>query len=379
MATKKRFCARLRLEVWRGFERGLTFQQIGEGLGVSAPTAWRHVEQTGGFAPRARQRRSTALDEREREEISRGIAAGWSSRRIAAELGRDPSTISRELARNGGRGCYRAAAAEQRAWAQAARPQRCKLARDHRLRRAVARKLRRYLSPEQIAAWLRREFPDDARMRVSHETIYRSLFIQARGAFRAELRQYLRSHRLYRRPRGASNTISRTTFDGVSISERPAEVEDRAVPGHWEGDLLLGTIDTQIATLVERSTRFVMLVRIPSKETKVVTAALAKHMKRLPSELRKSLTWDRGTELRAYKPFAIETGMSVYFCDPHSPWQRGSNENTNGLLRQYFPKGDDLSKYDQRHLDRVACQLNTRPRETLGWKTPAEVLNELVQ
>ena len=378
MTTTRRWTERLRAEIWKRFHAGLKFQQICEGLRVALPSVYSLITRAGGFAPRVRKRRSTALTACEREEISRSVAAGRSVRCIAAELGRPPSTVSRELRRNGGRDGYRATSAEKRAWQQACRPQPCKLASDSRLQGQVAAKLMRRWSPQQIAGWLRLRYPDDVSMRVSHETIYRSLFVQARGAFRSELRQYLRTHRMYRRPRGVV-ARSRAEFDGISISERPAEVEDRAVPGHWEGDLLMGTVASCIAVLVERSTRFVMLVKVPSKQTKAVTTALAKHIKRLPAQLRQSLTWDRGSELMAHKQFSIDADIDVYFCDPHSPWQRGSNENTNGLLRQYFPRGTSVAKYDQRQLDRVARELNGRPRQTLGFRSPAEVLNELLQ
>jgi len=379
MAGSKRLSPRIRLELWKRFEQGFTFERICDGLEVSLPGAWHHITSAGGIAPRPRKRRANALSELEREEISRCLAAGKSIRFIAGQLGRAASTIAREVARNGGCRHYRAARAERRASQQARRPQRCKLARRRRLRRCVAGKLRRKWSPQQIANWLRVTFADDAAMQVSHETIYRTLYVQARGALRKELQQYLRTHRTYRRPRVGGTNSTASIVDGISISERPASVEDRAVPGHWEGDLIFGTTSSYIATLVERSTRFVMLVKTPSKDTNVVTAALQKHIKRLPSQLRRSLTWDRGSEMSAHAKFSVDADIDVYFCDPASPWQRGSNENTNGLLRQYFPKGEDVSKYDQRKLDRVARELNGRPRQTLGWRSPTEVLNQLLQ
>jgi IS30 family transposase len=380
MALLNRWTPWLRTEVWNRYQQGLTFQRICAGLPISFSTVWQHVKQHGGFAPRERQRRASALTQREREEISRGLAVGCSYRALASQLGRSPSTISREVSRNGGRHSYRAVAAEQRAWQQAGRPQRCKLARSTRLRRWVEKKLEERLSPQQIAAWLRRTFVDDVSMRVSHETIYRTLFIQTRGTLRKDLQKYLRTRRTYRRPRAdASTTRSAPVVDGISISERPAEANDRAVPGHWEGDLLMGNQTSAIATLVERTTRFVILVRLVAKDTKTVTAALAKHIRRLPDELRRSLAWDRGSEMSAHKQFAIAADIDVYFCDPHSPWQRGSNENTNGLLRDYFPKGDSVAQYDQRYLNRVARQLNARPRETLGWRSPAEAFNDLLR
>jgi IS30 family transposase len=313
----------------------------------------------------------------EREEISRRLAAGASIRQIAGCLGRAPSTISREINRNGGVHAYRATSADRRAWDRARRPQSCVLATRPRLRAWVARRLERNWSPRQIAVGLPRHFPDDAHMRVSHETIYRSLFVQARNVLKAELVKHLRRAGYMRRPPMPSNGRA-SIVDGLSIHERPAEVEDRAVPGHWEGDLLMGGHSSQIATLVERQSRYVMLVKIPSKDTLAVTNALAKHIRRLPAELRRTLTWDRGSEMAAHKHFTVATDVKVYICDPRSPWQRGSNENTNGLLRQYFPKGKDLSNVTQAELNRVARELNERPRQTLNWLTPLEVLRVTV-
>jgi len=312
----------------------------------------------------------------EREEISRAVAAGESARRVATRLGRSPSTVSRELARHGGRGRYRAAGADRRAWENARRPQSCKLAQHSALREVVAAKLAEDWSPEQIAGWLKTRFPQDQTMRVSHETIYLSLFIQARGALKRELVAHLRRTRSVRRPRSArrSNRGQGQIVDAVSIRERPAEVEDRAIPGHWEGDLLAGTQNSHVATLVERHSRFLMLVAVDGKDTLSVTRALSRHVLRLPQQLRVSLTWDRGMEMAEHARFTIATDVKVYFCDPQSPWQRGSNENANGLLRQYLPKGTDLSKLNQLQLDQIAAKLNTRPRETLAYKTPADTL-----
>jgi transposase, IS30 family len=379
MAKSRRLSPWIRRQIWQRWLNGETLKTIGRALEVSTPGVWQQIARAGGIAPRPRSRRVGALSEREREEISRLLARRKSLRFIAGKLSRSPSTISREVRRNGGARCYRAVSAEQRASKLACRPQRCKLARLARLRRCVARKLKQYWSPQQIAVWLRETFANDPTMQVSHETIYRTLYIQARGALRKELQQYLRTHRVLRRPRTDGTNSSASIVDGISISERPAAVEDRAVPGHWEGDLLFGTPTSCIATLVERATRYVMLVRTPSKDTKTVTAALRRTIRRLPSQLRQSLTWDRGSELSAHKELSISADIDIYFCDPHSPWQRGTNENTNGLLRQYFPNGTDLSHYDQRHLDRVARQLNGRPRQTLGWKTPAQVLNQVLR
>jgi len=311
----------------------------------------------------------------EREEISRGVAAGRSARGIAAGLGRAPSTVTREIARNGGRLSYRATEAEERAWKSARRPQRCKLAREQALCSVVAAKLAEEWSPEQIAGWLKVEFPADQTMRVSHETIYLTLFIQARGALKRELAAHLRRKRYLRRPKASQRGRGRGQIaDAVSISERPPEANDRAIPGHWEGDLIAGGANTYLATLVERHSRFVMLVPVQSRHTRTVTRALSEHIGRLPQQLRASLTWDRGVEMADHAKFTVATDVKVYFCDPQSPWQRGSNENTNGLLRQYLPKGTDLSKFTQEELDVIATKLNTRPRETLGFKTPAATL-----
>jgi IS30 family transposase len=306
------------------------------------------------------------------------VCQGASTRAIARALGRAPSTVSRELKRNYGRSRYRAISAERKAFEAARRPKLCKLAASVRLRRLVTAKLELQWSPQQIARWLRRKFRH-ASMNVSHETIYRSLFVQARNALKKELCAHLRTGRARRRPHRESTNDTASIVDGVSIANRPAEIEDRAVPGHWEGDLLFGTVNSYIATLVERQTRFCLLVKIPSKDTKVVAKAIAKQMMRLPTHLRKSLTWDRGSELAGHKQFSIDTNIDVFFCDPRSPWQRGSNENTNGLLRQYFPNGQDVSHYTQAELDRVAHRLNGRPRKTLDYHTPAEKLNDLLR
>jgi IS30 family transposase len=335
---------------------------------------------TGGVRPVRRTRSSIALSLSEREEISRGIASDESMRSIAIRLGRSPSTISREIQRNGGDGKYRAARADKKAWERACRPKSCKLASSPWLRRAIEIKLRVNWSPEQIAGWLKREHPGDESKHVSHETIYRSLFIQARGVLKKELLQYLRSERTMRKPIhvGQLEDGRGKIPHAISISERPATVEDRAVPGHWEGDLIAGTNNSYIATLVERHTRYVTLVKIDDKRTESVVTALIKQAKKLPGELYKSLTWDRGTEMKDHQRFTLATDIKVYFCDPQSPWQRGSNENTNRLLRQYFPKGTDLSVHSQSKLNAVARQLNERPRKTLNFETPAERFNACV-
>jgi IS30 family transposase len=314
----------------------------------------------------------------EREEISRGIAAAETARSMARKLGRSPSTVAREISRNGGYDQYRASQADETAWVRAGRPKRCKLAANPHLRETVAGKLRGNWSPEQIAGWLKSAYPGDEANQVSHETIYRSLFVQARGVLKKELLHHLRSKRTIRRPKSANGDRRGQIADLVSIRERPAAAEDRAVPGHWEGDLLCGSKNSHIATLVERHTRYVMLAKVANKETQTVVSALIRQAKTLPNELYKSLTWDRGKELADHRRFTLATDIAVYFCDPQSPWQRGSNENTNGLLRQYFPKGADLSVYSQAHLNKVARQLNERPRKTLAFQTPADRFNACV-
>ena len=361
--------------------------QKGESLNSIARLFDRHhssiqgiLARTGGIRPPEQRRSRRALTLAEREEISRGVVAGQSLRSIAASLGRAPSTVSREINRNGGRRRYRACKADQCAWDRAHRPKTCKLAQNRALARIVAKKLQLQWSPRQIAGWLQRTFPDDETCQVSHETIYRTLFIQARGALKKELLQHLRRTRAMRRSRHHTQKTAdhgRIT-DAVSIRERPAEAEDRAVPGHWEGDLLFGSNHSQIATLVERHTRYVMLARVKKKDTETVIDALIKQAHKLPRELYKSLTWDRGKELADHKRFSLDTHIKVYFCDPQSPWQRGSNENTNGLLRQYFPKGMDLSNVHQNRLNAVARRLNERPRETLQFRTPAERFSQCV-
>ena len=338
------------------------------------------LSRAGGIRPKQRTRSRLSLTLSEREDISRGIATRSSIRSIAAQLGRSPSTISREINRNGGYYRYRATHADQAAWDRAHRPKLCKLACNKGLSQIVAKKLRSQWSPQQIAGWLKREYPGNEDDRVSHETIYRTLFIQSRGALKKELLQYLRTKRVMRRSKNSSlkgQGLGKIP-NAVSISERPASVEDRAVPGHWEGDLIAGSNNTFIATLVERHTRYVMLAKIDNKNTQTVISALIKQAKKLPNELYKSLTWDRGSELTDHQHFTLATDIKVYFCDPQSPWQRGSNENTNRLLRQYFPKGTDLSVYSQAKLNVVARQLNERPRKTLEYETPAERFNACV-
>jgi len=362
--------------LWDAWKGGWTISQIARSLNRRPASIFMVLRRDGGIAPRTRCRAAQALRAAEREEISRGLCAGRSVREIARGLRRAASTVSREIRRNGGRQGYRAGQAEANAWRRARRPQSFLLTKRPRLRAWVARHLKRNWSPRQIAIGLRQGFPHDPLMRVSHETIYRSLFIQARNVLKKELTAHLRRGGLMRRPRLHPGQPS--VVEGISIHQRPAEASDRAVPGHWEGDLLMGGIDSQIATLVERHSRYVMLVKVDSKDSVKVARALARKMRELPAELRRSLTWDRGAEMAAHKTFSMATDMQVYFCDPRSPWQRGSNENTNGLLRQYFPKGQDLSGISQRRLDHVARELNERPRETLNWRTPLQALRDTV-
>ena len=377
---RRGFTAAEKTELWDRWQRGESLKAIGRAFGKPSSSIYNQVAPHGGIRPAARRRSRLALTLSEREEISRGIAVHQSARSMARLLGRSASTVSREISRNGGCDDYRAALADDQAWARARRPKRCKLATNPWLRQAVAKKLRSNWAPEQVAGWLKRAHPDDESYHVSHETIYRSLFVQARGVLKKELLSHLRSKRAIRRSKQAGlNGDGRGQIkDLVSIRQRPAAVEDRAVPGHWEGDLLSGSKNSYIATLVERHTRYVMLAKVPNKDTQTVVSALIKQAKKLPSELYKSLTWDRGKELTDHRRFTLTTNIDVYFCDPQSPWQRGSNENTNGLLRQYFPKGTDLSVHSQAHLNKVARQLNERPRETLQFETPAEKFNACV-
>lgn len=367
-------------ELWERWRRGETMQAIGQAIGTSRSSVFNVLERRGGIYAPPRKRSERCLTLGEREEISRGLAAGCSFHWIAGRIERAVSTVSREVERNGGRERYRAGAADAAAWDRAHRPKECKLARQPRLRRIVAQKLQLAWSPEQIAGWLKRRYPEDESLHVSHETIYRSLFVQSRGVLKKELIKHLRSQRQIRRGKASTTKGQRRgqIVDAVSIRERPAAVEDRAIPGHWEGDLIAGTRNTRIATLVERQSRFVMLVKLEHRDSQTVVSALIEQMKRLPDELRKSLTWDRGAEMARHKQITIATDLALYFCDPHSPWQRGSNENTNRLLRQYLPKQTDLSLHSQAQLDRIARQLNERPRKTLSYQTPAEKLQEIV-
>ena len=403
-----RLTAAQKTELWRRWRRGESLNAIGRALGRIAHVVRYEVARTGGIPPLVRQRSRLALTLPEREAISRGLASGMSVRdqppvvpgpvdggsgdrptrraaavsgghgQISRQLCRAPSTVGREIGRHGGRRRYRAATADSAAWARGRRPKRCRLATYPALRDAVAIKLARKWSPQQIAGWLRQAYPDDPTMHVSHETIYVSLFVQSRGVLKQALQAQLRQRRTMRRPRAAAPKTGGYIVGAVSIRERPATVEDRAVPGHWEGDLIAGARQSYVATLVERRSRYVCLVRVAGRTTRTVVQALTEHVRRLPEGLMATLTWDRGLELAAHRTFSIATGVQVYFCDPYSPWQRGTNENTNGLLRQYLPKGTNLARYTQAHLNRIARELNTRPRKTLGYRTPADILAETV-
>jgi len=358
--------------MWDRWQEGESLHQIVRLFDRHHTSVRGILAESGGIRPAARRRSIRCLSLAEREDVSRALMAGYSIRSIATTLGRAPSTISREILRNGGAERYRASHADQAAWDRAQRPKACKLALHPALAKRVADKLQQQWSPQQIAGWLMRTYPDDATRQVSHETIYRTLFIQSRGALKKELLEHLRRSRAMRRSRHHTQKTANhgRISDTISISERPAAVEDRAVPGHWEGDLLCGSSNSQIATLVERSTRYVMLVKVDRKDTQTVVDALIRTARKLPDELYKSLTWDRGKEMADHRRFTLATDIQVYFCDPQSPWQRGSNENTNGLLRQYFPKGLDLSTFSQAKLNEVARRLNERPRKTLGYETP---------
>ncbi len=368
--TRIYFNAEQRADIWDRWQRGESMSSIGRLFERESSSIYPLLQRSGGIRPSTRTRSRVALSLSEREEISRGVASQQSMRSIARQIKRSPSTISREIQRNGGYDSYRASSADQAAWDRAHRAKPCKLARHRSLAKVVAAKLNQQWSPQQIAGWLQRQYPTSEHQRVSHETIYRSLYIQARGVLKKELQACLRTQRTIRRSKQASlkqQGLGKIT-NAVSIKDRPASVEDRAVPGHWEGDLIGGTHNSYIATLVERQSRYVMFAKIEQKNAETVAAALIKHAQQLPTELYQSLTWDRGTEMANHRDFTLATDIAVYFCDPKSPWQRGSNENTNRLLRQYFPKGIDLSSYTQAQLNNVARQLNERPRKTLAYK-----------
>lgn len=365
--------------IWYMWKRGYPMSKIAKEINKPPATVFSYLEYHGGIKPRKRIRSPRALALNEREEISRGLAEGISMREISRALGRSPSTISREISRNKGADKYRAIEADKAAWRRAKRPKSRVLLHNLKLKRVVETKLSHDWSPEQISGWLKIQYSGNDSMQISHETIYRSLFIQTRGILKEELLKHLRTKRKFRHSKHHKAGSRGRIVDGVTISERPAEVEDRAIPGHWEGDLIRGQLNSHIATLVERSTRFTILVKINGKDTNTVVSALSKHMLKLPKLLKQSLTWDRGTELASHKNFTVATDMEVYFCDPSSPWQRGTNENTNGLLRQYFPKNSLLSVHSQRDLNRVAAKLNNRPRKTLGFMSPADKINEVLR
>jgi IS30 family transposase len=367
-------------EIWSRWKAGESLHEIGRAFDKPHSSIRCVLLPRGGIPPTARRRSRLTLTLAEREDISRGIASGSSLREIARGLDRAASTVSREISRHGGRPIYRAHEADEHAWDSALRPKPCLLTINRKLRDIVASKLILDWSPEQISGWLKIQYRDDESMRVSHETIYRSLFIQARGVLKKQLMDHLRSKRRMRRSRHAtpSGQSRGQIVDAISIRQRPAEAEDRAVPGHWEGDLLSGGKNSYIATLVERHSRFTMLIKVPSKQTEAVVAALSRQVRKLPVTLKRSLTWDRGLEMAKHKDFTVATDVQVYFCDPQSPWQRGTNENTNLLLRQYFPRGTDLSGFSQAQLDHVSLRLNQRPRKTLGFQTPASKLHASV-
>jgi IS30 family transposase len=374
------FTEKQKAEIWDRWQRGESMSSIGRMFDRNSSSIYPLLSRTGGIRPPERKRSRLALRLSEREEISRGLRAQLSLRTIARQLRRAPSTISREVRHNGGRTGYRAARSDRAAWDRTRRPKPCKFACRPALGRTVSVKLELKWSPQQIAGWLKREHPDDEHRRVSHETIYRSLFIQTRGVLKKELLAHLRATRAIRRSRHASlkcDGLGRIK-DAISIRERPAAVEDRAIPGHWEGDLIAGSRNSYVATLVERRSRYVLLAKVANKDTASVVAALVRQVQHLPRELRRSLTWDRGKELADHKRLTLATDREVYFCDPHSPWQRGTNENTNRLLRQYFPKGTDLSVHSQAKLNAVAREINERPRKTLQYHSPAEKFAECV-
>jgi len=385
---RRRLSREQREQLWRHWRAGMKQEAIAAALTVSPTGVATEIRARGGCAPAPRHRRAGHLGLAERERLAAwavGTTDGMAVREAARLLGRAPSTISREIQRNGERTAitrgYDAAAADRRAWARAQRPKRCRLAQQPSLCALVAEKLMLEWSPAQISAWLRMTFPDDPTQQISAEAIYRTLYVQTRGVLKQELTTYLRRGRSARRSRGRTAQVHHGTIvDGAHISERPAEVADRAVPGHWEGDLLAGDNNSYIATLVERASRFAVLTRIGAgKSSTQVVDALIAAVHRLPHHLMASLTWDRGTELAQHRRFTVATNVQVYFCDPRSPWQRGTNENTNGLLRQYFPKGMDFSGVTQMQLDAVAQRLNTRPRETLKWASPATALSRLMR
>lgn len=378
--SRRKFSGAHKKELWKRWRQGESISEIARALERKPGTIHCLVSASGGIEPRPRRRSPRTLSLSEREEISRGIAAGDSMRAIAARIQRSPSTVSREVGRNGGVHRYRAIDSDREAWNRARRPKGCRLASNPRLRKVVAEKLRLNWSPEQISGWLRRNYSSDKDMQISYETIYRSLYVQARGVLEKNLVRHLRSKRMMRRPKAYSTQgqVRGQIVGAVSIHERPSEIEGREEAGHWEGDLITGSKNTHIATLVERHSRFTALVQVDGKDPKTVVGALVRRLRWLPAGILRTLTWDRGTEMARHREFSAATKMPVYFCDPKSPWQRGTNENTNRLLRQYLPKATDLSTYSQDELDRIACQLNQRPRKVLGFESPEVVFNRAV-
>ena len=375
------FSPQQQTEIWSRWRKGESLSDIGRAIGKQASSIFHVITFYGGISPLPRRRSKRVLTLEEREEISRGLASKVSIRQIARKIGRAPSTISREIRNHGGTKRYRACQADEQAWIQARRPKPCHLAQNPVLKNVVIDKLALNWSPEQISGWLKQMYPNDPTMNISSETIYKSLYIQTRGLLKKELCQHLRTRRLMRTPKNTRKNrgLRGQIIDGVSIRERPPEIEDRAIPGHWEGDLIAGSKNTHIATLVERYSRFTILVKVQSKDTHTVVNALSGKIKSLPELLRLSLTWDRGMELAYHKKLSLATDLKIYFCDPRSPWQRGTNENTNCLLRQYFPKKTDLSIYSQKYLDQVALELNQRPRKTLAFYAPIDKLQEALQ
>lgn len=368
-------------ELWDRYGAGESPASLARRFNKHSTSINSRIRDAGGIRPHLAERGSQHLTADEREEISRGLAAGLSYRAIARQLGRAPSTVSREVAANGGPGVYRAARADRAAVVRRRRPKVCKLAASPRLRALVTAKLVARWSPEQVAGWLKRTYPGRPELQVSHETIYRSLFIQSRGALKHDLTAHLRTRRTVRRPGNSSKgrgSGKGQLVDTVHISKRPAEAEDRAVPGHWEGDLILGQRATGVGVLVERSTRFVMLLQLDGLKSVQVLDVLRRQIVTLPDQLRRSITWDQGKEMAQHAQFTIDTGIQIYFCDPRSPWQRGTAENTNGLLRQYLPRKSNLAIHTQHDLDGIAAELNTRPRKTLGFMTPSEKFAEAV-
>lgn len=379
--SRKVFTDEERHRCWQLWRQGLGFSDIARDIDSKPGTVFGLIRLNGGFPPKQRYRNQLHLTLQEREEISRGIAKGLAIRAIATQLSRSPSTISREINRHGGVNCYRATKADQVAWKNACRPKLCKLASNPDLCDFITDKLQRKWSPQQISGWLSRNPVDNMHMQISHETIYKSLYLQARGVLKKELMKQLRYGHKMRHTKQHSTRGDRGTIrivNGLSISQRPPEVNDRAVPGHWEGDLVSGSNNSHIATLVERNSRYTILAQLDGKDTDSVVQAITRELIKLPVTLRKTLTWDRGMEMAKHASFTIATDMAVYFCDPQSPWQRGTNENTNRLLRQYFPKKTPLDQFSQNDLDKVALELNDRPRKTLGYKTPSEVISNNV-